>query len=843
MVDVPDRAQIVIIGAGIVGSSVARHLADRGWRNVVLLDKGPLPDPGGSSGHASNFVFPVDHSKQITQLTVDSLRQYEHMGVVTTCGGIEVARTQQRLQELQRRMTSAKAWGVDAELIGPPEIKELVPWCATDLLLGGFYTPNGAIVDPVAAGSLMRQRAEALGALTTCPETEVTGFELGSAPGRNRIRRVRTNRGDIETEKVVVACGVWSPRIAAMAGAQIPLSPAVHQMADVGPIPELKQTGEWISFPLLRDMDNMMYERQRGADLEVGSYAHRPILHSPDEIPPVGTSDQPSPTQFPFTAEDFALQMQQARELFPALLNRDDVGTRTAINGLLSLTPDGGPLLGETPQVSGLWSAAAVWIKEGAGVGRLLAEWITDGTPEIDPHAGDIARFYPHARTSTHVLARTAESFPKIYGIVHPREQWESDRPVRTSPFYPREVELGAVFYETGGWERPHWYESNAPLLDTYAGQVTHRPAEWDARWWSPIAEAEHLAMRDRVAMIDLSAFALFDVVGPGALDYIQNLAMAQLDRPAGRVVYTPLLTPNGGFRSDLTIVRMGEQHFRVITGGADGSRDHKWFVDHLPGDGSVQLIDQTSAVCTLGLWGPRARDLVASVTDDDVTDAGFGFGTAREIDLGGVPAQLIRISYVGDLGWEIHAPAEQGLRLWDVLWQAGQPFGLVPAGIGVYGTTGRMEKAHRLMNAELTTEYDPVEAGLALPKVKGHDFIGKQAYLTARDGEPAAIGCTLTVDDHTSSEGIARYMTGNEPILDGTGEPIIDTRGRRSYVTSAGPAPSLGKYLLMTYLPPQYAAEGTRLRVEYMGEHYPVSVLTTGRTSPFDPDHTRPKG
>jgi glycine cleavage system aminomethyltransferase T len=627
-----------------------------------------------------------------------------------------------------------------------------------------------------------------------------------------------------------------------MAGARIPLSPAVHQMADVGPIPELKQTGEWISFPLVRDMDNLMYERQRGADLEIGSYAHQPILHSPDEIPPVGATDQASPTQFPFTADDFAPQMQHARELFPALLNRDDVETRTAINGLLSVTPDGGPLLGETPEVAGLWSAAAVWIKEGPGVGRLVAEWMTSGQTEIDPHAGDIARFYPHDRTVTRVRARAAECYPKTYGIVHPREQWLTARPLRTSPFYPREQDLGAVCFEAGGWERPQWYESNASLLDQYGDQVWHRPAEWDGRWWSEIAEAEHLAMRDRVAMIDLSAFAVFDVLGPGALDYIETMAMAQLDRPVGKVVYTPMLSPDGGFRADLTIVRMGEQHFRVITGGADGNRDHTWLVDHLPADGSVQLVDRTSAFCTLGVWGPLARDLIASVTEDDVSDAGFGFGTARQIDLNGVTALLIRISYVGELGWEVYAPAEQGLRLWDTLAEAGQQFGLIPAGIGVYGTTGRVEKAHGLMNTELTTEYDPVEAGLALPRVKKHDFIGKRAYLAARDRDPAAVLCTLTVDDHMSSERTARYMTGNEPVLDSSAEPIVDSRGRRSYVTTAGPAPSLGQYLLMSYLPQQYAVEGTRLQVEYMGDHYPVTVLTTGGTAPFDPDNTRIK-
>ena len=839
MADVPDRAEIVVIGAGIVGSSVVRHLADLGWRDIVLLEKGPLPDPGGSTGHASNFVFPVDHSKEITDLTVDSLRQYAELDVLIRCGGIEVARTEERMQEFRRRMSSALAWGVEAELIGPDRIKDLVPYCDADLLRGGFHTPSGAIVDPIRAGELMRRHAERLGALTVCDDTEVTAVEVLGG----RLSRVRTTRGDVETEIAVVACGVWSPRIAAMAGATIPLTPAVHQMIDVGPIPELERSGEWVSFPLVRDIDNLMYERQRGPDLEIGSYAHRPILHAPEEIPPVGARGQESPTQFPFTAADFEDQLRQARQLFPELLARPEARTRKALNGLLSVTPDGSPLLGETPEVAGLWSAAAVWIKEGPAAGRVIAEWLTDGTPQIDPHGADIARFHPTARTRSHVRARAAEGFPKTYGIVHPREQWASDRPMRTSPFYPREQELGAVFFEAAGWERPQWYESNAPLLEEYADRVTRREAEWDARWWSAIIEAEHLAMRDRVAMVDISAFAMFDIVGTGALDHVQRLVMAQVDRPVGRVIYTPLLAPNGGFRADLTIIRLGEQHFRVITGGSDGSRDLKWFIDHLPKDGATRVVDLSSAYCSLGVWGPRARDLVAAVTEDNVSDEGFAFGTAREVLLGGVPALMARISYVGDLGWEIHAPTELGLRLWDTLWQAGQEYGVVPAGIGVYGTTGRMEKAHRLMNAELTLEYDPVEAGLALPRVKSADFIGKDAYLAARAREPAAVLCTLSVEDHRDGDGVARYMTGHEPVLTTEGEPIVDARGRRSYVTSAGPAPSLGRYLLMAYLPPVYAVEGTRLLVEYLGARFPVWVLTTGRTAPFDPEQHRVKG
>ncbi|WP_312030302.1 FAD-dependent oxidoreductase [Actinomycetospora sp. TBRC 11914] len=836
MTSFPDRAQVVVIGAGIVGNSVVHHLARLGWRDVLLLDKGPLPDPGGSTGHASNFVFPVDHSREITLLTGDSMRQYTELGTLTTCGGIEVARTPERVQELHRRVSSARAWGVDAELVTPAEVAADVPFLDPSVVLAGFRTPSVAVVDPLRAGELMRQRAVEAGALTVAALTEVLAIETGDG----RVRRVRTDRGDVETEYVVVACGVWSPRIAALAGATIPLTPAVHQMIDVGPIAELAATGREIAFPIIRDMDPLMYERQSGADLEIGSYAHRPILVDPDDIPSLAAAAL-SPTQLPFTADDFDPQMEAALDLFADILDRPDAGIRHAINGLLSLTPDGHPLLGETPEVHGLWSAAAVWIKEGPGVGRLIAEWMTDGAPEIDPHAADIARFAPHERTRAHVRARASEGFNKTYGIVHPREQWASDRGARRSPFHEREQALGAEFFEVAGWERPQWYAANEPLVAELG--VEDRPHEWDARWWSPISTAEHLAMRRGVAMIDLSAFAQFDVRGPGALAYLQHLTVAQMDRPVGRVIYTPVLGPDGGLRSDLTVVRLGESHFRVVTGGADGARDLQWFRRHLPDDGSVALADVTSAVCTLGLWGPRARDVLATVTEDDVSDAAFGFATARELTIGSTPVLAMRLSYVGELGWELHAPTESGLRLWDTLAEAGAPHGLVPAGIGVYGTTARLEKGYRLMGHELDAEHGPVEAGLALPGLKPQDFVGKAAYSKAREGEPEATLCTLRLDGARDAAGLRRYPQGGEPLLTADGRRIVDTRGRPSYVTSAGAAPSLGTYLLMAYLPPRLAVAGTGLLVEYLGERYPVTVARAGRTPLFDPDDARMRG
>jgi glycine cleavage system aminomethyltransferase T len=610
-------------------------------------------------------------------------------------------------------------------------------------------------------------------------------------------------------------------------------------MITVGPIPLFEETPGEISYPIVRDVDTNMYERQNGSDMEVGSYAHRPILMDADDIPSIEESAL-SPTELPFTSEDFDPQLEQALELMPDILTVEGAGIRHSINGLLSLTPDGMPVLGETPEVKNFWSVAAVWIKEGPGIARAVAEWATEGASEIDVHGADVARFHDHQKTRRHVDARSSEGYNRTYGIVHPMEQWESNRKVRLSPFYPREQELGARFYETAGWERPWWYESNAPLVEEYGDRVMPREAEWESRWWSPIINAEHLAMRDRVAMIDLSAFHILDIVGGGALEFVQGVALAECDVPVGRVIYTPILNAHGGFKSDLTIMRVGENHFRVVTGGMDGPRDRKWFSDHLPKDGSASLLDVTSAWCTVGLWGPRARDVLSSITSEDVSHEGFPFIRFKHVQIGPVDAIASRISYVGELGWEIYAPMEQGAALWDVIWEAGQPHGIVPAGIGVYGTTGRIEKGYRLFGAELESEYNVVEAGMARPTVKDADFVGKDAYLRHREEEPAATLCTLTVDDPTSSSGVKRYMLGREPILSADGSRLVDGKGRGSYVTSAGSGPSVGKHVLMAYLPPEHAVEGNKLLVQYMGERYPVTVERAGSRPLFDPDNTR---
>ncbi len=838
MATVPSTARAVVIGAGIVGNSLVHHLAELGWRDIVQIDQGPLPNPGGSTGHASNFIFPVDHSREITDLTLDSLRQYKEMGVFTESGGFEIARTEERMEELRRRMSSAKAWGIEASLVSPEFVKEKVPFIESDQFIGAFWTPSVGVVDSLRAGTIMRERALESGALTVVPTVEVTGLDVEDGPTGRRIRRVRTSGGDIEAEYVVIACGVWSAKIGDMAGISLPLTPAVHQMISVGPCPQLAEKEGEISFPIVRDMDTFCYERQHGADMEVGSYAHRAILHEPEDIPSIEQAKL-SPTELPFTSDDFDLQLEQAYDLMPELLGADGAEIRYAINGLLSLTSDGSPILGES-EVAGLWTAAAVWIKEGPGVGRAVAEWMTNGHSEIDISHSDIARFHLHQKRREHTRLRTTESFIKTYGIIHPSEQYESDRDQRLAPMHASQKKLGAVFFETGGWERPHWYESNAPLLEEYGDAVMPREHEWDSRWWSPIINAEHLRMREAAGVIDLSAFCIFDIEGPGALEAVQTTCVAQCDVAVGKVIYTPVLDAKGGFKSDLTVMRLGQDHFRVVTGGAHGMADRKWFGDHLPRDGQTTLSDHTDDVSTIGLWGPRARDILSSLTSDDVTNDGFGFLSCREIQVNGKTVLASRISYVGELGWELYVAMGDAAEVWETLLGAGAPHGAVPVGIGVYGTTGRIEKGYRAFGSELDAERTIVEAGMQRPKVKAADFVGRDAYLAQRDAQPKAVLCTLVVEDHTSASGVKRYMLGGEPILTRSGETLTDGHGRHPYVTTAGSAPSLGKHLLMAYLPPLEAVIGNELAVSYMEELYPVTVGSVDATPIFDPTNER---
>ncbi len=839
MSDFPTRANVVVIGAGIVGSCLVGHLARLGWTDMVLLDKGPLPNPGGSTGHASNFIFPVDHNKEMALLGEQSANQFRDMQLSVDSGGIEVARTTDRMKELDRRMTSAMAWGIEAHLLTPTEVKALVPFINEEVILGGFYCPTVSVVDSLETGTTMRREAVETAGCQVFANTEV--LDIGTVEGEGGVTTVSsvvTDRGTIEAGYVVIACGVWSNRIANMADATIPLVPTVHQMADVGPMDILAETNNEIGYPIVRDMDTFCYERQSAGSMEIGSYGHRPILHHPDEIP----SNQEaalSPTEMPFTDDDFDPQMETAIELMDML---GDAEIRYAINGLLSMTPDTMPCLGETPEVRNLWSAAAVWVKEGPGMAQAVAEWMTYGYPRvIDVHGADIARFYDEERTDEHIWSRAEEHFNKTYGIVHPAEQWVGRRNLQVGPYFSRQEDLGAEFFQARTWERPQWYGANADLVERYG--LSEREVEWDNRWWSPITVGEHLNLRENCGVVDLSAFQIYELEGPGAVEYADRLAVNKVDVPVGRSIYTPWLNSDGGFHSDLTMMRLGEDRVRIVTGVFDGGRDEFWTRRHMPTDGSVTFTNITKQLTTLGLWGPNAPAVLSQLTNQDLDHEGSPYGWIVDAEVAGVSCQLFRISYVGDTGWEIYTAWENGPGLWDALMEAGADLGIRATGGGVYGSSGRLEKGYRLMGAELESEYNPLEAGLARPRVKAADFIGKEAYLAARQaGDPEVLMCTLTVEDQTDGGGRQRHMMGgNEPILTADGGRITDSHGRVSRVTSAGYGPSVGRHLLMSYLPRELSTPGTDLQVMYMNELFPVRVA--GTAAVFDPDDSRLKG
>jgi glycine cleavage system T protein len=508
----------------------------------------------------------------------------------------------------------------------------------------------------------------------------------------------------------------------------------------------------------------------------------------------------------PFTSEHFDDARRAAVELLPPLRGRSFV---RQFNGMFTFTVDGYPIMGES-SLGGFWTAVGIWVTHSGGAGKAIAEWMTFGEPSIDLREASIDRFHPHARTKRYIVARCAQQYREVYDVIHPLQQMENPRPLRLSPFHARLEEQGGHFFESAGWEVAQWYEGNARLLEQYAGRIPGRSG-WEARYWSPIQGAEHLAVRESAGLFNLAAFTKIDVRGPGATAFLERMAANRIDRPVGRVVYTALLTERGGIKADLTITRTGQDSYFVLTGGSTGPQDLAWLRQHAPDDGSVTLTDVSSRFAAVGLWGPRARDILQPLTTHDVGNEAFPYFTARSIDIGDVPAFAVRLSYAGELGWELYCPTEYGLRLWDTLWDAGRPFGLVAAGLGAFNSL-RLEKGYRAWGSDIHTEYSPLEAGLdwATRPDKG-DFIGKEALLRHREQGIRHRLCCLTLDRPGD------VVLGKEPIL-------IDGRPA-GYVTSADYGYSVGKTIAYGYLPVEVARKGQRASIRYFGEALPAKV------------------
>ena len=813
------HARLVIIGAGIVGCSVAYHLTRRGWRDIVVVDQGPLFDTGGSTSHAPGLVFQTNSSKLMTTLAKDTVALYgglELDGLPSWygVGSLEVAYTEARWQDLHRKRGFATAYGLEGRLVSPQETHDLVPLLDPSAIHGAYYVPSDGIAKPVRAGEAMSRYAQEHGAAFH-GNTAVTDIVVKGG----RVRGVETSAGRIEAEQVLICAGIWGPRVGRMAGVSIPLLPVQHQYTRTAPLPALRGETREVAHPIVRHQDYAMYFRQQADGYGIGSYKHEPLPVDSDDILSPQAAPR-APAMMDFTPEHFAVARQAAGELFPALR---DVEFTDAFNGMFSFTPDGQPILGEAPGAAGLWIAEAVWITHGGGVGNVVAEWMDEGTTRLDLREADYHRFPAHAHTPAYVQARGAQQYREVYDIIHPLQQLENPRGVRQSPFQPRFEALGAVCFESAGWERPQWFEANADLV---AEDSAPARSGWEARFWSPIQAGEHRATRERVALYDLSAFTKLEVSGPGALRFLDSITANRIDRPVGKVVYTALLNENGGIQCDLTLTRLARDRFLVLTGGASGLRDLAWLRRHAPSDGSVQIEDVTSASCGLGLWGPRARDVLQRVCAEDVSNRALPYFGSKPITIGAAPARALRVSYVGELGWEIYVPTEYGLGVWDALWEAGQEFDIVAGGGGAFESL-RLEKGYRLWGADIHTEYNPYEAGLGWAvKLNKGDFLGREALVRSRDAGIERRLCCLTLDDP------AHVVMGKEPILDG--ERAL------GYVTSANFGYSVGKSIAYGYLPTAYATAGAKVEIEYFGERYAATVTEEPL---YDPGHAKLRG
>ena len=806
-----DEARVVVIGGGVGGTSIAYHLTGMGWRDVVLLEKSELTH--GTTFHSAGLVGQLRPTETLTKMNMHSVELYRRLEDETgvdpgwrEVGSLRLASSRDRMEELARLAGRARTFGLPLELISPTEALELFPLFDPEGVLGAAYDPTDGYVDPSALTQALAEGARSRGAEIQTG-VRVTGIEVENG----RVKAVVTDRGPIRTEVIVNATGIWAPEIGRLAGVSVPLVPFQHQYVHVRPRERISP-----DLPTMRDPDDLVYFRPYEGDIITGGYGRRPAPWALDGVPAGFSHKLLEPDWKRFTS-----LFETSRNRVPAIRDGEVV---ELTNGPESFTPDGEFILGES-HVRGVFVAAgfnAHWIAGAGGMGRLMAEWIVEGEPGMDVWQMDIRRFGEHYRSRKYTLARSTESLATYYDIHFPNEERESARGLRISPAYERLKALGAEFGEKAGWERPNYFRSNEDPAYEHL-----RPKGWAGRLWSTAIPAEHAATRERAGLFDQTSFAKIEVSGPGACDLLQRLCDNDVDKAPGTVTYTQMLNPRGGIECDFTVTRLAEERFRIVTGTAFGVHDRDWILRHLPQDGSVQVRDVTSSLACVGLQGPRARDILSSVCQDDLSNEAFPYMRAREITVGDVPCLALRVTYVGELGWELYPPAEFGARLWDTLFEAGQPHGLVPAGYRAIESL-RLEGGFLAWAADITPGDNPYEAGLgfAVKLDKPAPFIGREALQEAKaQGVQRRLGCLVLSDPGT-------VALGNEPIR--SGDRVV------SRVTSGGRGYSVGKSIAYAYLPVELAEAGTGLSVEVFGEEIPAEVVPMPL---WDPGHERVRG
>jgi glycine cleavage system aminomethyltransferase T/glycine/D-amino acid oxidase-like deaminating enzyme len=825
--------RIVIIGAGIVGTNLADELVTRGWNNITVLDQGPLNMPGGSTSHAPGLVFQTNPSKSMAlfaKYTVEKLLSLTEDGVscFNQVGGLEVATTETRLADLKRKLGYAQSWGIEGKILTREECKELYPLINEEDILGGLHVPSDGLASAARAVQLLIKRTEAAG-VKYIGNTAVTGIEQTN----RRVTGVQTPDGVIPADIVVSCAGFWGAKIGELIGMAVPLLPLAHQYVKTTPVPAQHGKNELPNgarLPILRHQDQDLYYREHGDRYGIGSYAHKPMPVNLDDLGtynPEEISEHHMPSRLDFTVEDFLPAWEATKQILPALREAE---IEDGFNGIFSFTPDGGSLVGESKELDGFYVAEAVWVTHSAGIARAVAELLVDGKSSIDLGDCDINRFEDVQLTDEYVSETSQQNFVEIYDVLHPLQPKLSPRNLRVSPFHARHKQLGGVFLEGGGWERPYWFEANADLLkDMPADWQPPARDSWSGMFSSPIAAAEAWKTRTAVAMYDMTPLKRLEISGPGAQKLLQELTTADMSKKPGAVTYTLLLDHAGGIRSDITVARLSEDTFQL---GANGNIDTAYFdraARHQTQTGGpqdwVQVRDTTGGTCCIGLWGPLAREVVGAVSNDDFTNDGLKYFRSKNVVIGGVPVTAMRLSYVGELGWELYTSADNGQRLWDTLFKAGQPHGIIAAGRAAFSSL-RLEKGYRSWGTDMTTEHDPYEAGLGFAvKMTKDNFVGKAA-LEGRTEENSArrLRC-LTINDGRS------IVLGKEPVFY-KDQPL-------GYVTSAAYGYTVQKPIAYAYLPNEVSI-GDSVEIEYFGRRIPATIT---QDPLYDPTMTRLRG
>ncbi len=804
--------KIVIIGAGIVGCSLADELTERGYTDVTVIEKGPLWAPGGSTSHAPGVVFQTNGSRtmaQFAQQTVEKLYSLKHNGepCFLKVGSLELATTPERLADLHRRAGLAISVGINAKVISAEEALRIHPMLAHDKILGALYVPDDGIALAKLADQLMGERAISRGAkfLHDC---EVLAIDQQNG----RVTGVQTTQGSFPADIVVSCAGIWGPKIGAMVGMPKALQPLAHQLCYTAPMAELAHYKTEAELPVLRHQGSDLYFKQRGHSLAVGWYGHRPLpIRSEDILS--NEKAEIMPSQMSFTLEEWKGAMEGSIEVIPAL---KDAEIAESMNGLFSFTVDNFPLMGEWSGLKGFWVAEAVWVTQGCGVGRAMAEWIVNGHPTLAVHECDVNRFEPHQLGPQHIEERGAQNYIEVYDLLHPLQPMESPRPVRTTGFYQRQQQLGGFFLEAAGYERPQWYSANAALVNQYPSPS--RDA-WSAQFWSPIIGAEALAVREGVGLFDITTLKRIEVVGKGALEFLEKLTTGNLRKKPGAITYCLLLNEKAGIMSDITVMRRSEHDFFI---GVNSNIDINYLKQLAPD--TVHVKDITAGTVALGLFGPKSRELAQSLTRDDLSNEALGYFKLKHTYLGHVPVMLARLSYVGELGYEMYTTADLALKLWDTIWQAGKQFGLIAAGRGAFNSM-RLEKGYRSYGTDMNSEHNPHEAGLSFAVRKGGGFTGAEALSKI---DPTALNKKL----------VCLVLDNPQQIVLGK-EPVLHQDKVVGYVTSAYYGHTVGKPLAYAWVPAALSTLGTALTIRYFNSDYPATVAQDPQ---YDPQMTRLK-